>query len=234
MLHSSLRQCFGNDYNLLPIDNSGNKYKSLATAYNENLEKYRNQLSDILIFAHPDIAFDDDIFEKKIIEELTNDPNLIIGFAGETEGPTLSNLKYRRSKNFIAIPFSEKTECLSIDECCFAMTKELFFKIKFDETACDNWHLYAADFCYDARRRYGTRTIVLPETIYHKEEAGKGLTVDINFLRTMWKLTKKYKGSYPRIKTTCYNCPTTGLRRYYLIGRSLFFLFTNKIKKIIC
>ena len=43
---------------LLLIDNSANKYKSAAEAFNSEYEAHKQELDDILIFLHQDIAFD--------------------------------------------------------------------------------------------------------------------------------------------------------------------------------
>lgn len=190
----------------LLIDNTKSRYASCAEAYNKEITRHLHEMGDILIFLHQDIAFDNNEFERRIVEELESDPNQIVGFAGmPRSGKTVSNLKYQKTKKYItSTQIREKTEVLSLDECCFAMTKELYLKLRFDERACSHWHLYAVDICYEAKRRFGTTSYVLPETIYHKCDGTSGLFTDHHFLWTMWKLIRKYRHDYTSIYAPCY------------------------------
>lgn len=207
--------------NLILIDNSRSQFKSCAEAYNTVIERNIDKINDIIIFIHPDMAFDNDVFEKRIVAELKDNPNQILCLAGKTDTYVYTNLKHRQTKENIAMPLSEKKECISADECCFAMTKELFMNIKFDEEICDNWHLYAVDFCYEAKRR-GIKTYIIPEPMYHKENSERGLTADNHFIQCMRKLTKKYRNDFDCIKSTCYSCPTSGLWRQIHLAASWF------------
>lgn len=59
-------------------------------------------IGDILVFIHQDIAFENREFEKRIVQELTDNPNQILGFAGMTEqGIVVSNLRYLSTKEYI-------------------------------------------------------------------------------------------------------------------------------------
>lgn len=191
---------------MILIDNRNMKYQSCATAYNREIDNNINTIGDILIFLHQDIAFDDDRFQQRVIYELSENPNQIIGAAGmPTTGRTVSNLKYLYTKDYItATQLEDKTSVMSVDECCFAMTKELYLKLLFDEKTCDSWHLYAVDLCYAARRKFGVESYVLPETIYHKYDGTTGLNTDTSFLWTMWKLTRKYRYNFEIIYSPCY------------------------------
>lgn len=201
-----------NDHIIL-IDNSRKQYTSCAQAYNNVLSKEKD-LGDILIFLHSDIAFENRDFENRILHEFQKDRNQIIGIAGVAlNGTVYSNAKHRQTKQCVAIPFSgpNKIECLSLDECFFAVPKELFLQNQFDECNCFSWHLWATDFCYDVKRKYGVKSYVIPEEVYHKENEDGGLTVDKTFLKTMWKLRKKYKKDFSKIENCCFTCPTHGM-----------------------
>lgn len=206
--------------NLRLIDNSDYKYSSCAQAYNANL---KDVCSDILIFCHQDIDLDDDKLQKRIICELIDNPNQILGVAGMTkEGKTVSNLKYRKTGKYItATQITEKTEVYSLDECCFAMTKDMYLKLKFDEYTCSHWHLYAVDFCYEAKRKYGIKSYVLPESIYHKMDGSSGLSTDRYFLWTIFKMTRKYHREFQRIYTPCYIVSTFWPKTILKLSRSL-------------
>lgn len=207
MLGKSCEKTFLNrGGNLLLIDNRKGKYTSCAEAYNRELEMHRDVLGDVLVFLHQDIAFDDDLFIHRLEEEFRANPLQLLGFAGmPTAGYTVSNLRYFRTKQFITqAQIKEKTEVESLDECCFAMTKEMYWKFRFDEKICHHWHLYAVNFCYEARQWAGVRSYVLPESIYHKMDGTQGLNTDYHFLWTIWKMTKKYCHDFKVIYTPCY------------------------------
>lgn len=188
------------------IDNRTGKYVSCAQAYNKELQKHQDILGDILIFLHQDIAFDNDAFLQRITTELVANPNQILGFAGmSSEGKVYSNLKYEKTKQYITkAHLNDKKEVLSLDECCIAMTKELYQKIYFDDIVCSHWHLYAVDFCYTARCKFGVKSYVLPEVIFHKYDGSSGLTTDGYFLFTMWKLARKFHRDVSTIYAPCY------------------------------
>jgi hypothetical protein len=188
------------------IDNMLKVYSSCAKAYNTELAKHPGNPDDVLVFLHQDIAFDDDRFLKRIVAELKENPNQVLGFAGMPKaGRTVSNLKYFRTKQYITgTQVPEKMEVESLDECCFAMTRGVYEQVRFDEQTCDHWHLYAVDFCYAARLRYGIRSYVLPETIYHKMDGSSGLQTDRHFLRSLEKMRKKYRKEVDVIYTPCY------------------------------
>lgn len=208
--------------NIIFIDNSHRTFTSCAKAYNDTLTNYKNKINDVIIFIHPDIAFDNLDFENRIVEELEKNENQILGFAGITNGLVYTNLRYKLTKTGIAIPFDQKMECESLDECCFAMSKKLFFSLKFDENVCDGFHLYCVDLCYAAKLRFSTQSYILPEKLYHKENPDSGLYDDNNFIRAMYRLTRKYSKSFKEINTTCYQCPTSGLWRLIHLSCSYF------------
>lgn len=213
----------GGQIDTLIVDNTGHRYHSCAQAFNSELRAHWDELGDILVFLHQDIAFDDDAWMKRIEAELAADPNQVLGFAGMPKaGRTVSNLRYRQTGEYItATQVAEKTEVESLDECCFAMTRELYGKIGFDEKTCDHWHLYAVDFCYEARRRQGAKSFVLPETLYHKENDSAGLSVDRHFLSAIWKMTRKYRRFTPTIYTPCYITSTHWLQALLRIARTM-------------
>lgn len=207
--------------NTFYIDNTAHKYKSAAEAYNRTLEKYWDQLGEIVFFSHQDIAFDDDLFLKRIIAMMSENENRIIGVAGMNPGgSTISNLRYRGDGSYITQQRVHTPTCVaSLDECLFAVSKSLLSTLKFDEMNCFHWHLYAVDMCYEAMRSFKTEVIVISESLYHKEYE-HGLTCDKYFLRTMWKLIRKYRHDFQTIDTPCYHVSTRMLPAIIRLGKS--------------
>lgn len=217
MLMPSLRRLSGQrgaQVNWLVIDTTANRYPSAARAYNKEVAKHASEMGDILVFCHNDIAFDDASFHDFVVGSLLEDPNQIIGVAGkDTQNRVPSNLRYRSTGAYITrTRISEPTEVCSLDECCFALTADLFRQLGFDEQTCYHWHLYAVDLCYAARLRFGTRSVVSPQSIYHKQSGDSGLYTDQKFLRTMWRMVKKYHRKTPMLFTPCYHCSTNYLQ----------------------
>jgi GT2 family glycosyltransferase len=205
MLMPSLRRIHREGDALL-IDNTTHQYASCAAAYNTELAKHPGRPEDILVFLHQDIAFEDDGFLRRITAEFTQNPNQVLGFAGmPLSGRTVSNLKYYGNKKYITqTQVAEKQQVESLDECCFAMTRGLYERVRFDEATCFHWHLYAVDFCYAARLNQDAPSFVLPEVIYHKMDNSSGLTTDSYFLRTLARMRRKYQGRIEKIYTPCF------------------------------
>ena len=207
MLLSSLNILDKDICNIILINSFDEGYKSAAEAYNKTIEQREHEIGDILIFCHQDIAFDNVTFLQNIISELTENPNQIIGFAGiDTHGSVLSNLQYQENKQFITRnQIKAKEKVVTIDECCFATSKTVYQKLKFDEYVCNHWHLYAVELCCNARRN-GIPSYVMPDIIFNKKNNNGGMYTDKYFLKSLWRLVKKYKKDFNCIYTPCYIC----------------------------
>lgn len=91
----------------------------------------------------------------------------------------------------LSTQLKEKTEVESLDECCFAMTKKIYNKVRFDEETCSHWHLYAVDFCYEARRKIELKSYVIPELIYHKYDGTSRINIMFTFFEDTLEDNKK-------------------------------------------
>ncbi len=185
------------------IDNRQGQYSSAIEAYQSVLPTID---ADAVVFLHQDIAWDDTLWLQRIASLLAEDPNRIVGVAGmPAGGASLSNLRDRRTGDYITRQrVAEPTDVVSLDECLFAVPMRIINEVGFDAKACPSWHLYAVDLCLSARTKLGTRSIVIPETVYHKHDGTQGLETDARFLRTMWRLCRKHRSAYAAIHTPCY------------------------------
>lgn len=200
-------------YNLLLIDSRAKGYRSAAEAYNRTLEAHRTQNGDEtgnLLFTHQDVSFDDADFLLKLEQAIDHLQGSIVGLAGITlDGQIFSNLRYRATGQFITRQQTDRPiEAASLDECLFAMPWKVWQQTRFDEQTCYHWHLYAVDLCYAARLEQQTRSYILPLPAYHKQTAGNGLYTDDHFLRTMWRMIRKYRKHVPMLYTICYRTST--------------------------
>lgn len=218
-------------YSHLLVDNRWLRYDGAAEALNQvvNLNNKR-LLGDILVFCHQDIAFDDTTLWERAEKEFLANPNQILGVAGVLHtGRVVSNLKYLDSMEYITrLQIQEKTQAESLDECLFMIPKRLYDILHFDEYVCHHWHLYAVDYCYAARTLFGIKSYVLPESIYHKVNAERGLTTDNHFLKSIWRMCGKYRKTFPVIYTPCYIVSTDPFRATIKIMRTFI---KNLIKR---
>lgn len=224
-------------FNLILVDSKREGYKSAAQAYNKTINKLFVELSEIVCFLHQDIRFDSPDFHKRLIDEFQVNSRQILGVAGIRRNErTRSNLRYWNNKDYITSTHIEEKSLLeveSLDECCFATTKEVLYKCQFDENCCNNWHLYAVDFCYAARFYHDVHSFVVGETVYHKFNEVGGLEIDFNYLRSLRLLLHKYASFTKWITTPCYFDIRTGYCGYPRLFKTYCRLCLGRIKSII-
>ena len=222
-----------NDFSVLLIDGSKCGCKSAASAYNEATRKFCDRLGDVLCFVHQDIFFMSADVVQRIERYFFDNELQLLGLAGINDaGVVLSNLKYKSDDQYITKnQLTVKSPCVSLDECCIFVKKSLFLDVRFDEITCAHWHLYAVDLCLSAFCKLKAQSFVLPDIeCYHKQVPG-GLSVDRDFLDTMYKLSRKYRADFRKIYAPCYVCPTFFPLAWLRIFRSRIKNFFNCFAK---
>lgn len=223
----------GYPVHLLLIDTRQKHYTSAAQAFNTELNLHRDELGEILVFCHQDFAFETDEFHLAVIDTLRQYPNALVGGAGRSYSPK-HTLRCPSNQRFFATrqriyntSIDVPTEVCSLDENSFALRTDVFFKIRFDERTCFHWHLYAADLGYDMQTQLGSKILVLPAPSFHKKRGGEGLTGDKYFLRTLWRMIRKYHGRVPEIITTCARVSTA----YFHGGAVVLKMYFEQLRK---
>lgn len=171
------------------------------------------------MFVHQDVDLSSDTWLEDVEKMLDSIPNLgIAGVVGvnEKEHPVRSRYKtiimdgvpprMANISNLIQNP--EKVQTL--DECLVIIPKSVFNVLTFDEKVCDDWHLYAVDYCLSARK-LGFDVFVAPMFIHHRSTGDIGLFRVIlslgpfpkGYYQTLEKLLKKHKSQIKQIYTTC-------------------------------
>ncbi len=209
-LMSSLKNQ-NDQYQLLLVDNTNNSYSSVAKAYNSVLSQIEG---DNVLFCHQDFAFKDSSQLRDIEKVLNKNKKAVIGFCGmDSEGKVYSNLMCKGSDEYITKNRVSQTMSVeSVDECCFGMSKEWLDLVgNFDEDVCDNWHLYATDYCYRTKIK-GGEVLLLEDECYHKDTKASSSEVTKEYLSSLKKLRKKYKGAYKTIYSPCYLVSTNFLK----------------------
>ncbi len=216
------------------IDTRRLNFNSAASAYNsllDNPQKYGVEVTDYLVFTHQDIDFNESDFLVRLEEFLASHPDDVVGFIGMSELRRVTTNVRRRScdEYYGSRRVVDYEEVLSVDECCFAMSYDLWRKVRFDEWVCDHWHQYAVEFCYNARKKVTSKTYVSPLRIYHKEGLDSGgLYTDSHFLRSIWRMVRKHRDVAPTIYTPCYIVPTALIPSIVKLTRTRVKNFLNR------
>ncbi len=189
---------------LILIDNTKNSYSSAAAALNAGGKKANG---DYLVFVHQDIKLDSQHWLRNTEDTISSLPNMgIAGVAGKRDrGGVITNVKHGSPPRFAGkIQLKEPTEVQTLDECLVIIPKEIYRKSMFDEETCDDWHLYAVDYCLSLQET-GYRTFVLPFPCYHRSSG----SLSEGYFSTLEKLQRKHSHNYKVIYTTMGNWHTT-------------------------
>lgn len=181
------------------LDNTNNQYSSAAKAFNFAAKTAKGK---VLVFMHQDIELLDETILYNYYNYLLKHNSSIIGAAGRTiiDNKVHASILHGKEKANAGLPMQGfAMEATTLDECLFALTKQRYLDLKFDEKCCDNWHLYAADICYENILANG-KNYVISTNAYHKSTGGG---IDYNFEKTLGKMIIKYSGKLDRIETPC-------------------------------
>jgi len=193
------------DYQLILLDNTENKFKSAAEALNYGGEKAKGKY---IMFVHQDIDLCSENFLEETEKILDTIQSLgVAGVAGMSEkGKDYKNRCRNIIKNGVPpkvqmwgrkIEKPEKVQTL--DELLVIIPKHVFEKLKFDAEICDDWHLYAVDYCLSVKE-IGLDSWVIPMFVYHRS-IGFSFSEKKYYL-TLEKVLKKHKKKYRMIYTT--------------------------------
>jgi len=228
------------EYELILIDNTQNRYTSAAKALNCGGEK---ATGDYIMFVHQDVDFCKDTWLAEAEKILSSIPDLgIAGVAGMSDtGYTNKD----RGRNIIkhgnpAMILSwgnaiQKPEIVqTLDECLIIIPKIVFSKLKFDESVCDGWHLYAVDYCLSCNR-IGLKAYAIPMFIYHRSA---GSSFSTQYYSTLKKVIKKHKKYYKKIYTTMGDwstlCPlSVQMRKIKYLVKLRVSIAYGKVKEVI-
>ncbi len=186
------------EYELILINNTSGKFDSAAKVLNYGAKKSKEKY---LMFIHQDFKFDSITWLEEIENYLNNlDDFGVAGVAGKKSRKCISNIKEGVPPVFAgSIQITVPEEAMTIDECVIITPKKLFNITQFDEVCCDDWHLYATDYCLTVKKG-GFKVYVLPMEGYHKSP-GKSFSAE-TYYPILKKLVKKHKNDYKTIFTT--------------------------------
>ena len=165
-LQENIEATCGVEYETIVIDNSESKY-SIFAAYNLGV---RRSKFPFLCFAHEDIAFRSSNWGIQLIEHMKLNHVGIIGVAGthyltrsigqwgDSGINSVNYIQNTKQKNRPEALFNNYTntnnplaEVVCLDGFWFAMPKEIFSRISFDEMNFGGFHCYDMDICMQVR-----------------------------------------------------------------------------------
>lgn len=184
-------------YELILINNTQGRFKSAAAALNYGGNKAKGKY---LMFIHQDFELDSPKWLEKAERILDNIENMgIVGVAGKYDRNLISNIKTGYPPIVPGSSITEPIKVQTLDECLIIIPRKVFREIDFDAIVCDNWHLYATDYCLTVVEA-GYEVMVIPLGGYHVSP-GYSFSPD-EYYSTLKKLVKKHKSNYKWIYTS--------------------------------
>lgn len=151
---------------------------------------------------HQDVYLWDSGLVEDYYNFLNDNPNAIIGIAGiGSDAIVYTDICETKDKIERGHRANGKViQVESLDECLFAMKREHFEQLKFDEKCCNDWHCYALEICLN-NRIHGGKCFVVPSKVCHDS---LGNSIQIGFVHTVKNIIWKYrKTNIDRIESTC-------------------------------
>lgn len=223
------RQSMSDETEVVLLDNFNNmNFTSAAKALNEGALK---AAGDVLIFMHQDVYLWDTSTLERCSRFLTNNNNSILGLAGRNHGSETVTDIYETVNHIHRGNWTNGKiiEVETVDECMFAMKKELWERLKFDEECCNDWHCYATEICMHNGIMQG-KNYVIPCKACHESI---GNAKQVGFVHTVKKIVRKYKGKCLYITSCCIQIKCTWTAYYlYALKFNIKKLLNNFIAMI--
>lgn len=204
-------------------DNSDGRWASAAEALNDLGTQARGRY---LMVVHQDVRIDDERFlesAEAVLDSLL--PFGVAGVAGcgpyseETKTAIECGVPPRRPGALLL----QAEEVQTVDECLFFIPAAVFRQRNFDAATCDDWHLYAVDYCLAARQEEGLRSLAVPFHIYHRS-AG---VLNRGYFASLARVLAKYRNTVAHIHTTVGTWKTDWPRARAMFYRAKLGLYSS-------
>lgn len=177
-LKENIASTIGCEYELVVIDNSKNEY-SIFSAYNEGVHRAKG---DIFCFMHEDILCHTQGWGKILMETFCENPQYgLLGVAGSQilpkyPTPWCSTLFTVTTVFSDSIPAVNSTlvdinrpivPVVAVDGVWMSMPRNIFKKIKFDDTTYEGFHMYDIDTCLQVIENGFKVGVLTSISIYH-------------------------------------------------------------------
>ena len=205
------------EYELILVDNTEGRFKSASKALNFGAG---NAKGKYVMFVHQDVDLCSNSWLNDVEKMLDSIPGLgIAGVAGRKDkGGLITAIRHGDPPVPAGrIHIEKPTLVQTLDECLVIVPRPVFHKLQFDEETCDDWHLYAVDYCLSvAALALGVYTI--PMYAYHKSTGSvvrNPFRIILNtgslpegYYCTLRKLLVKHRHCYRMIYATTENWDT--------------------------
>jgi GT2 family glycosyltransferase len=193
-------------HELILLDNTSGKFKSAAEALNQGASRAGGEY---LMFVHQDVLLPSKEWLGTVYSRLDRLPKLGIAGVAGARGPgrcVVTNMMH----GDLPVPAGnvqiDRPEVVqTLDESLVLIPRDVFGKLKFDEVTCDDWHLYAVDYCLSARK-LGYEVYVIPDCVYHQSP---GASLSWKYYRVLRRVIKKHRDANPVIFTASGNWKTS-------------------------
>ncbi len=182
------------------VDNTNGEYKCSVDALRYGVSKCS---TDVYVFVHQDISIKEDEGLISFVRAIKNGKvGDIFGVAGAIECERKNIGLYTSGEKYSEVLLEcewklKKVSC--VDECMFGMKKETYDEHPFDRELCDDWHLYCAEMCMNARKN-GANVWVVPIQIHHYSSG----TISVGYMKCLRNIAAKYSRDFKFIWTTAY------------------------------
>lgn len=205
------------DYELIIIDNTKGTFKSAAEALNYSGRKAKGKY---IMFVHNDVNLSSNKWLEETEKMLDSLSNLgIAGVAGKKnhEG-TMTTITHGDPPKLAGkICIQKPIKVQTLDECLVIIPRCVFDVLQFDEKVCDDWHLYAVDYCLSVKI-LGYDAYVIPKGIHHRSP---GYSMSEKYYVILKKVLNKHNQNYKNIYTTTGDWNTSNPLILQRIGKRL-------------
>jgi glycosyltransferase involved in cell wall biosynthesis len=202
----NIRKTAGADIEYLRIDNSSNSY-SLAAAYNKGVEQSEG---NIIVFMHDDVFFMEGNWAAVLESKFANESTGLVGVAGTQylfadnpgwvvagrpfiRGHVIHELNNGQVYTLTVFNWERPdAEVVAVDGLFFAIRKDLFTTIRFDEQTFDGFHFYDLDICMQVRRSH--KLIVTWDLLIKHQSGG---SFNDNWKKYAFRFSEKYRQELP-------------------------------------
>jgi len=187
--------CLGKpqDHQILVQEN----FSSAAKAYNDAIEKSRN---DLIVFVHQDVILPNPWLadlEKALAHLKVSDPNWgVLGSYGKTQDGRGWGHVYSSGRDVIGEPLERPVAVQTLDEIVLIMKKSS--GLRFDDSL-PNFHMYGADICLRAAKK-GMKSYAVSAFCIHNTH--QTLVLPKEFYECCKHIKRVWKDCLP-IQTTC-------------------------------
>ncbi len=194
LLEASLEKQTFRDFELIVLNNRELGMDRASRVLNEGAKRARGEM---LVFAHQDVALEDERFLEKLWKYGEAFEFGIGGVAGTANGEETvwSSVTQGPERQQAGRRLEAPMEADSLDECLFFMKKADF--MGFADLGA-TWHLYAVEYCLRCRTE-GKKVMLFPLPVYH---ASPGWSMDEGYWRTLDRVATMYRGKVKAIPTT--------------------------------